>query len=354
MHNSDSIREVNPTPAVRVPERNKKPGVCYALTGDGIELPVIDITHPAFACDLSADEISALIDAAARDAQKVKNTPPEMLRQIAAQSVLARGWVEAADSFMSGMITYLNRLGPDNLGDGYAGPIDRRMAAGLMATSFRFRLRDVARLIADALAAAAPDGRTIRLLNIAGGAAADSLNALILVRKEHPECLAGRRISIEVLDLDSEGPGFAGRSLAALMAENAPLHGLDVSFRHTPYNWSDPSQLRDVLAHGGEPFFGVCSSEGGLFDYGSDKDIVTNLHALHAAAPADFAVVGSVLRDAESLDPRLKSTMEGRGRPLVRQLGLKAFTRLALEAGWTVARVLNSVAHHTVLLKKVV
>ena len=33
----------------KIPEQNKKPGVCYAVTDDGLELPVIDITHPAFA-----------------------------------------------------------------------------------------------------------------------------------------------------------------------------------------------------------------------------------------------------------------------------------------------------------------
>jgi hypothetical protein len=28
-----------------IPENNKKPGVCYAVTEDGLELPVVDITH---------------------------------------------------------------------------------------------------------------------------------------------------------------------------------------------------------------------------------------------------------------------------------------------------------------------
>ena len=31
-----------------VPEAHKKAGVSYAFTDDGIELPVIDVTHPAF------------------------------------------------------------------------------------------------------------------------------------------------------------------------------------------------------------------------------------------------------------------------------------------------------------------
>ena len=30
----------------RVPETRKKPGVYYAVTDDGIELPIVDVTHP--------------------------------------------------------------------------------------------------------------------------------------------------------------------------------------------------------------------------------------------------------------------------------------------------------------------
>ena len=29
---------------------NQRPGVFYALTDDGIALPIVDVTHPAFAC----------------------------------------------------------------------------------------------------------------------------------------------------------------------------------------------------------------------------------------------------------------------------------------------------------------
>ena len=46
----------------RIPERNKKPGLCYALTDDGVELPVIDVTHPSFALDLSSQEWRARLD----------------------------------------------------------------------------------------------------------------------------------------------------------------------------------------------------------------------------------------------------------------------------------------------------
>ena len=37
----------NDTMIPRIPEQHKKPGVCYAVTDGGLELPVIDITNPA-------------------------------------------------------------------------------------------------------------------------------------------------------------------------------------------------------------------------------------------------------------------------------------------------------------------
>jgi hypothetical protein len=37
-------------------EKNKVPGVTYALTTEGIELPVVDVTHPAFALNITSDE----------------------------------------------------------------------------------------------------------------------------------------------------------------------------------------------------------------------------------------------------------------------------------------------------------
>lgn len=340
---------------VRIPEQNKRPGVCYAVTDDGIELPVIDVTNPAFACEVSAGELSALIDESVRDLATVKNTPPEMVRAIVANSMLARGWVRSVGSFMDGMTTYLYRLGPENLGDGYAGAIDRRMAAGLMALSFRFRLRDLARLIADALAALSQrDDRPLCLLNIGGGAAADSLNGLILAHKERPGTLRGRRISIDALDVDEAGPSFGRRALTALLADGAPLAGLDVTFNYIKYDWSGVAPLRATLARIAKTGAGVCSSEGGLFDYGSDEEIVANLTALREGTPADFVVVGSVVRDTETLDPRLKGTTEPQGRPLIRYLGLKAFRLLADRAGWRVDRVLDSVAHHAVGLKKAI
>ena len=48
-------------------EQNRKPGVHYALAPHGpdeLELPVIDVTHPAFALALTEEEIAARVASA--------------------------------------------------------------------------------------------------------------------------------------------------------------------------------------------------------------------------------------------------------------------------------------------------
>ena len=54
----------------RIPETKKKPGVCYAPTDDGVELPVIDITHPAFALGLSEDDLAKRTEAYIREQER--------------------------------------------------------------------------------------------------------------------------------------------------------------------------------------------------------------------------------------------------------------------------------------------
>jgi hypothetical protein len=89
-----------------------------------------------------------------------------------------------------------------------------------------------------------------------------------------------------------------------------------------------------------------------LFDYGSDEIITANLQILREAAPDDFTMVGSVVRDLGTLDARLHVTATMKGRPAIRWLGLAAFETLASRAGWKVVRMIDSTAHHVVALRK--
>jgi hypothetical protein len=254
----------------RIPEKRKKPGLCYAVTDDGIELPVIDFTHAAFALDFGRADLAAISEASLRS-MKGAGTMPGFVRRwlgkrAARRSIVVRGLLQGAGTYLGGMTTYLQKLGPDNLGEGYAGPLDRRMAASIAAVATRLRMRDMARLMVDGLVPIlqATETRPVHVLNIGGGPAADSLNALLVLNKEHPECLVGRRFSVHVLDIEIAGPRFGARALEALVSGDGPLRGLDVTFDHSEYNWDDAARLREVIeALDLSDAAVVASSEGG-------------------------------------------------------------------------------------------
>jgi hypothetical protein len=327
----------------KIREQHKKPGVSYAVTDDGVELPIIDITHPAFSLEVSEGELSRLADQFVREARQREKVPAFLqrlfFRLVLRRSLLGRGIMGAEGAFLSGMSTYLLKLGPENLGQAYAGPIDRKIAASLPALALRLRLEDMARLLAESLAPAlrAKPDRPLVLLNIAGGPAMDSLNALLLLEKEHPGALAGRQISIHALDLERGAPEFGRRALAALLGEGAPLHGLDVRFHYVPHDWKDVHELRDLLGalRMDDPVIAV-SSEGGLFEYGSDEEIVANLETLGAGMPAETFLVGSVTRGdgpARYLNASSKIS--------IRPRRLEEFRALANRAGWKVEQAVE-------------
>ncbi len=88
-----------------IPEKNKRAGVCYAATDDGLELPVIDITHPAFGCEMTGAEISAVIDRTMLGLRESSKLPPEALKELPRRSILWRGTFESMGTVMSGMLT---------------------------------------------------------------------------------------------------------------------------------------------------------------------------------------------------------------------------------------------------------
>ena len=341
----------------KIPEKNKKPNVCYAVTDDGLELPVIDITNPAFEVLLNEGELEAQIQQFIRDAQGPEKVPPFLRGLLFAfmrsQSILMRGLMASDGTFLSGMNTYMIKLGADNLNKSLFKEIDRRIASSAAFVFVRLRLQDIAELLADGLIPilGSRPSAALHLLNIGGGPAIDSLNALILIRKEHSNLLEHRKIFIHVLDLNTAGPNFGARALTALQGESGPLHGLEIRFDHINYNWSDSTTLRTALKSlDGQSVF-AASSEGALFEYGSDDDITGNLQALFDATPADTLVAGSVTRADE-----LGLKLNGRGlgsRSALQFRGLEAFTALAQRAGWKVAKSIDRPMSHDVLMKKV-
>ncbi len=324
---------------IRRAEHYKRPGVCYAVTNDGLELPVVDITHPAFALTLTDARQQALVRHFLSEQRRFARLPSwlrgAMMRFFLRGSRLGQGLRRAEGTFLDGMTTYFFKIGHKNLGS-YAVPVDRRILSSLPALSVRLRLTDMARLLADGILSrlSADAGRPLHFVNIAGGPAIDSLNALILLRREAPTLLHERRIVVRVLDRDHDGPAFGARALAAMQGTAGPLSGLDVTFEHLAYDWTQTSGLLpalDAARHDGALL--AISSEGGLFEYGSDADILANLRALGATGAASVYVVGSVTRDDEIIHT-LKLTSTAATKPR----GLPTFAALVAQAGWNVVR----------------
>jgi hypothetical protein len=145
----------------------------------------------------------------------------------------------------------------------------------------RLRLQDMARLMMEAVVThlSARPSRSLHFLNIAGGPAIDSFNTIILLNKTHPGILAEREVLINGLDRDETGPESRKAALAALCRN--PLDEKHIDFGHFPYDWSKAADLQPFLDQAyAQHAIVVCSSEGGLFEYGSDADIEANLKVL--------------------------------------------------------------------------
>ena len=308
----------------------------YATSDDAGQLPVIDITHPAFAVDDDPDAIARQARAFVAEAPHRREIPPHV-RELLQRSRLGSGLAAAAGSFLTGLSTYLLKLGPENLGDGFTD-IDRRIAASFPAFMTRIRLQDVARMLADGIAQFdRDDRRPLQFINVAGGPAADCWNALIQLRATQPDRLVARPIAIAVLDIDTQGPAFGARALDALQQFGAPLHGLDVRHRVVPYNWSKADELASLLTDlRAQDAACAIVSEGGLFQYGSDADIIANLAAMREATPSDAFVIGTVTSDDEP--SRVSQAMS---QVPTRPMPIDTFRQLAASAGWSIARIVD-------------
>jgi hypothetical protein len=339
--------------SIATPDRNKKRGVCYAVTDEGLELPVIDVTHPAFKIEVSEGELDREFQKHIRNMEQREKVPAFVqnffLRFMMRQSRIMRALSGAAGTFLGGMDTYILKLGADNMGKGYASNIDRQISASLPGLSIRLRVQNVAHLLADGIrpALAAASGQSFHLLNIGGGPSIDSLNALVILQKQSPELLAGRSIFVHSLDLDETGPSFGRQALQSLQAQGAPLSRLEVGFQHISYNWSDPGTLGELLRSLVSDAVVAASSEGALFEYASDEEIAANLRVLAEGTPGTAIMVGSVTR-ADATGRILN-----RGSRAALQLrGIEAFLTLASAAGWNLAKCLDRPSGHDVCLQK--
>src|SRR6188508_2231360 len=227
--------------------------VFHARAADGGMLAVVDVTSPEFALPFDEGEMARRVARFVRE-ERWRGRVPRAVQRVmlgiaARRSRLARALLHASGGVIGGMTLYVVKLGPRMLGSSYPSAIDRWLAASPPSWLARVRLEDVARLLAEGLSPILTEraGRPLHLFNIAGGPAADSWNALLVLGKEAPERLRGRPIRIHVLDLDDEGPAFGARALEALRGANGPLRDLDVGFERVAYDWRDAARLRRLL-----------------------------------------------------------------------------------------------------------
>jgi hypothetical protein len=318
-----------------------------AVTNDAVELPVVDVTNPAFAVAATEVELEAMSTQYILASSQI-NEMPAALRTALQTSTLGKAIMAASGTFLPGLITYLLKLGPENMGT-FASPVDRQIAASFPAFAARLRLQDIARLLADGLKCPLLEQprRPLCLINVGGGVASDSWNALIHLQAES-STLGDRAIVIAVIDLDDDGPAFGARAISALRAPSAPLSGLDVSFRLFKFAWSDADRLRQTFEKL-NTVEAVCaiSSEGGLFEYGSDTEITSSLNAMHALTATDAIFVGSVTRDCEVV-----RVSQIANRISTRPRTIEAFRSLVEQGGWLVSQVIERPFSYNVSLVK--
>lgn len=336
-------------------ETNKKPGVCYVQTVERIELPVIDVTHPAFAIsEPGATELEAMLKKSEADGANF-NRMPAFLRKIflwifSRQSILMRGLIGSSGTYLSGLNTYLLKLGPDNLGTIYMKPMDKVIAASLPVLSTRLRLQDMAQMSAQAIIPVLEQRPDIplHLINIAGGPCSDSLNILILLRKQNLELLKNRDIKIHVFDLESAAPTFAKNALNALQVPRGPLSGLNAALEYTPYNWCIARDLRDKLVDLSlQQSVMLVTAEGGLFDYGSTEDIAVNLKVLSTHTPSDTVLTGTF-----TPPHRLGEGFGKVGGAVTVARSLNDFSNLVRKNGWIIEESRDRMINYVVRMRK--
>jgi hypothetical protein len=317
-------------------------GIAFARTREGFELPVIDVTNPRFALPADPADVDRLGAALIADEHRRRYIPDfvirMMLRSAARRSRLVKALFNSETGFLDSISTYVMKLGAGNLVPPYDSPVDRKLASSPHVALVRLRMQQVAHLMAGALAddlAGADAAAPLRLINIGGGPALDSINALIVLRKARP-ALLNRTVAIDVLDADANADGafFGANALAALKAEHGPLAGLDVVMHHHDYDWDRPAALAGLvgkLASAGAVI--GASSEGALFEYGSDQAVVENLNALRANGAGARFVAGSVTSAHQ-----MRRRMINRTLFKLKPRGLEGVAPLVTQAGFRIVR----------------
>ncbi len=331
----------------RITESNKIAGISYAFTENGIELPVLDVTHPLFMRSINDEKLGKMLNEiklkGKERAESFNKIPAFIKNFIAKRSYIMAGFMlkDTEDTFLSGMSTLMMKFGPGLIGSGKRKFFDRLGSEAFGAILLRMRVRDICKLQSDILEIQLmkEKNRNLCFINIAGGAACDSINALITIVKKDPSLLNNREIEINVFDIDRFGPAFAKNCVESLKSTGNYFSGLNISFNHIYYNWNDTTVLKDFLLTRKEWLI-IASSEGGLFEYASDEDIIRNLNILYDNTHKNMKIVGSAIRDVNSVDPGILASLKLTNIK-ARLLGVEGLNKAINKPEWTIENILE-------------
>lgn len=322
-------------------EDKRTPGLIHVPVCQGLELPILDITSPRFTGSISQDRMDALQQESPKLAEGMRRMPEAHKMAVAQHSLIfgRRFNQDTGGRFLSGISTYILKLGPGLMEGMDEYQIDQGISRGISSMAARMRLVSICRHQTEGLKSLLKDNpaRTLCLINIGGGAASDSINTLILLQHEEPSLLEKRRIEIHILEIDPLSPAFALRCVDALQGPGQIFSNLDIAAYHHMYDWEHPQILEDILqGHEGSILF--CSSEGGLFEYGRDEDIRSNLEILHRLAPEDTRVISDIFHDHDTVDPTLIAMAETSGA-VMRFMGLSGLEQILENSGWELTSI---------------
>lgn len=300
----------------------------------------MDITHPLFETSIDLKSLADQRSQSAATAALIKTMTEAQRKMITANSYIWGTHFSGGNSAscLSGMATYMLKLGPGLIGGGEERKADLRATMGVSGIAARMRLRDLCQLQTEALSPVlkAHPGRRLCLINVAGGAASDTFNTIRLIRRRDPALIQSRRIEIHLLETDTIGPHFAERSMAALREAGGDFEALDLDFRFHHASWADGDAWNEILGDRNRDIV-LASSEGGLFEYGRDEDILAALGFLAASPSISTMIAGSCLLDRETIDPTIPALAELSGSALrfLGRAGLEAILKpTSWSAGW--------------------
>jgi hypothetical protein len=339
--------------------KNKRQDLLYASTLNNVELPILDITHPLFISSINEVKLKKMLLEAGKNADKTAekfNSMPAFLKKFLANHSFTMSELlqnKGDNAYLSGVSTLMLKLGPGLIGKGKNRFLERLASGGIGGIVLRMRVRDISTCQSNALIQILRNSpeKNLYMINIAGGAASDSINTLFLIQKEDPGLLENRKIELDLLDLDTFGPAFAENCITELKARNGRFYGLDISLRNIHYDWNNPEVLEKVLKER-KDWIISCSSEGGLFEYCTDEVIEKNLDTLFENSNSELIITGSLLHDIKNVDAGIIASLKISTNIKPRFLGLDGLKRIC-KSKWVIDNIIEGNPRYLVFrLKK--